>query len=96
MITREGGAVQGSQYMLRGSLGIINVPLKRVQGGETADHRLSCELDLRDLSYAEFQTSSIPEGGGPNHSAWQDGIDWVYSITVQLGRQISLKRRVSA
>ena len=82
MITTEGGAVKGSQYMLRGSLGIISVPLRRVQEGESTDHRLSCELDLRDLSYAEFPTSSIPAGGGPNHSAWQDGIDWVYSITV--------------
>ena len=82
MITTEGGAIKGSQYMLRGSLGIISVPLKRVQGGESTDHRLSCELDLRDLSYAEFPTSSIPAGGGPNHSVWQDGIDWVYSITV--------------
>ena len=68
--------------MLRGSLGIVNVPLKRVQGGDTTDHRLSCELDLRDLSYAEFPTSSIPASGGPNHSTWQDGIDWVHSITV--------------
>ena len=73
LITTELGAIKGSEYVMRGNLGLVPVPLRRVQDAEKIDHSLVVNLDLPTLT--------SPAGGAPNHSVWEDGVNWVKSLT---------------
>ena len=81
LITTELGAIKGSEYVLRGSLGLVSVPLRRVQDPEKTDHTLVVNLDLTDLSRFKFPTITSPVAGATNHSVWEDGVTWVKSLT---------------
>ena len=81
LITTELGAIKGSEYVMRGNLGLVPVPLRRVQDPEKIDHSLVVNLDLTDLSKVKFPTLTSPAVGAPNHSVWEDGVNWVKSLT---------------
>ena len=81
LITTELGAIKGTEYVMRGNLGLVSVPMKRVQDPEKIDHTLVVNLDLTDLSKFKFPTITSPTLGAPNHSIWEDGLKWVKSLT---------------
>ena len=86
LITTEGGAIKGSQWMLRGSLGKVHLPMKRVQlESEGMDQKLAVTLDLTDLSRVTFPTTHPPGVGAPNHSLWSTGADWIDTLTSSEG-----------
>ena len=77
MITVNSGSIQGTEWILKGSLGDVVVPLQRVQ----EDKLMKATLNLNDLSKIKFPTVTNPTGGGPNHSVWMDGADVTTSLT---------------
>ena len=81
LITTELGAIKGSEYVMRGNLGLVSVPMKRVQDPEKIDHTLVVNLDLTDLSKFKFPTITSPTLRAPNHIIWEDGLKWVKSLT---------------
>ena len=76
LITTEQGAIKGSEYVMRGSLG-----LRRVQDPDKIDHTLVANLDLTDLSKFKFPSLTSPTAGAPNHSIWEDGVKGVKTLT---------------
>ena len=81
LITTEQGAIKGSEYVMRGNLGLVSVPMKRVQDPDKIDHTLVANLDLTDLSKFKFPSLTSPTAGAPNHSIWEDGVKWVKTLT---------------
>ena len=77
MMTVSNGSIQGTEWILRGSLGDVVVPLQRVQ----EDKLMRAALNLNDLSKFKFPTVTHPTEGGPNHSVWMDGADVTTSLT---------------
>ena len=77
MMTVSNGSIQGTEWILRGSLGDVVVPLQRVQ----EDKLMKATLNLNDLSKVKFPTVTNPTGGGPNHSMGMDGADVTTSLT---------------
>ena len=73
MINTEGGAVKGANWALRGNLGKIRVPMRRLATN------LEVTLDLTDISGVRFPTMTNTSMGGANHSEWIDGISYVDS-----------------
>ena len=65
LITTELGAIKGTEYVMRGNLGLVSVPMKRVQDPEKIDHTLVVNLDLTDLSKFKFPTITSPHIGSP-------------------------------
>ena len=53
MVTVERGAVSGAEWLLRGALTEICVPMKRLSG----DHKMALTLDLSDLSVFPIVTN---------------------------------------
>ena len=78
MVTVERGSVSGAEWLLRGALNEISVPMKRLSG----DQKMALTLDLGDLSAFKFPTVSNPGVGAPNHSIWCNGEDLTTSLTV--------------
>ena len=68
----------GKTPILRGSLGEISVPLKRIQDDKT----MRVTLDLKDLSKVKFPTVVNPTTGGANHSDWIDGATVASALTM--------------
>ena len=77
MMTVDNSGIKGTEWILRGSLGDVVVPLQRVQ----EDKLMKATLNLNDLSKVKFPTVTNPTGGGPNHSVWMDGADVTTSLT---------------
>ena len=59
MMTVDARVLKGTQWILRGGLGEITVPLQRIQ----EDKSLKVTLDLSDLSQAKFPTTVDPTKG---------------------------------
>ena len=74
IVTTEGGEIKGASWALRGDLGKIRIPMRRL----TPD--LEITLDLRDLSGVSFPTITNPTMGGANHSEWMEGLSLVDSV----------------
>ena len=77
MTTVDGGVLKGTQWILRGGLGEVTLPLQRIQ----EDKSLKVTLDLSDLSKAKFPTTVDPTKGGGNHSNWIDGVTLATKLT---------------
>ena len=60
MMTADSTGLKGTQWILRGSLGEISVPLQRIQENKT----MRVTLDLKDLSKVKFPTVVNPTTGG--------------------------------
>ena len=73
VVTTEGGVIKGANWALRGDLGKIRVPLRRLTPN------LEVTLDLSDLSGVKFPTMTNTSTGGANHSEWIEGISCVDS-----------------
>jgi hypothetical protein len=56
MMTVDGGVLKGTQWILRGGLGEVTLPLQTIQEDKT----LKVTLDLSDLSKAKFPTTVDP------------------------------------
>ena len=78
LVTVEKGTVSGAEWLLRGTLNEISVPMKRISG----DHKMAVTLNLGDLSDFKFPTASNPGTGAPNYSVWCNGEDMTTSLTV--------------
>ena len=78
VITVEKGTVSGAEWLLRGTLNEISVPMKRLIG----DQKMALTLDLGDLSVFKFPTVTNPRVGAPNHSNWCNGEGLTTSLTV--------------
>ena len=78
MMTADSTGLKGTQWILRGSLGEISVPLQRIQEDKT----MQVTLDLRDLSKVKFPTVVNPTTGGANHSDWIDGATVASALTM--------------
>ena len=72
MMTADSTGLKGTQWILRGSLGEISVPLQRIQEDKT----MRVTLDLRDLSKVKFPTVA-------NHSDWIDGATVASALTMR-------------
>ena len=70
LMTVDARILKGTQWILRGCLGEVTVPLQRLQN----DKSMKVTLDLSDLSQAKFPTTVDPTKGGANHSNWIDGV----------------------
>ena len=77
IMTVDAGALKGSQWILRGGLGEVTLPLQRLQDDKT----MKVTLDLSDLSKVKFPTVVNPTKGGANHSLWIDGVSLVTKLT---------------
>jgi hypothetical protein len=77
LMTVDARVLKGTQWILRGGLGEITVPLQRLQD----DKSLKVTLDLSDLSQAKFPTTVDPTKGGANHSNWIDGATLATGLT---------------
>jgi len=77
MVTVEKGAISGSEWILRGALSDISVPMKRLSG----DHKMAVTLNLGDLSDFKFPSAANPGTGAPNYSVWCNGEDMTTSLT---------------
>ena len=73
VVTTEGGVIKGANWALRGDLGKIRVPLRRLTPN------LEVTLDLSDLSSVKFPTMTNTSAGGANHSEWIEGLSCVDS-----------------
>ena len=82
VMTIENGKVMGSRWVLRGNLGKVKVPLRRVQ---EEDQHLKATIDLRELSQVTFPSLTNPAEGRANHSEWVDGADWIPSTVTNEG-----------
>ena len=78
MMTADSTGLKGTQWILRGSLGEISVPLQRIQEDKT----MRVTLDLRDLSKVKFPTVVTPTIVGTNHSDWIDGATVASALTM--------------
>ena len=78
LISCEKGAVVGAEWLLRGTLNEVTVPMRRLSG----DTKMSLILDLTDLSQFKFPTVTNQGTGAPNHSTWSNGEDYTTSLTV--------------
>ena len=78
MMTADSTGLKGTQWILRGSLGEISVPLQRIQEDKT----MRVTLDLKDLSKVKFPTVVNPTTGGANHSDWIDGATVASALTM--------------
>ena len=56
LISCQQGAVTGAEWLLRGTLAEVSVPMRRLSG----DRQISLTLDLTDLSQFKFPTVSNP------------------------------------
>jgi hypothetical protein len=77
MMTVEATVLKGTQWILRGSLEEVTLPLQRIQD----DKSLKVTLDLSDLSKANFPTTVAPTKGGAHHSNWIDGVTLATKLT---------------
>jgi hypothetical protein len=77
MMTVDATFLKGTQWILRGSLGEVTLPLQRIQD----DKSLKVTLDLSDLSKAKFRTTVDPTKRGANHSNWIDGVTLATKLT---------------
>ena len=68
MISYQHGKVAGTEWLLRGSLNEVSVPMRRISG----DTKMFLTLNLTDLSKFSFPTATNPGTGAPNHSNWAD------------------------
>ena len=78
VISVDKQTVSRAEWLLRGTLNEISVPMKRLSG----DQKMALTLDLGDLSVFKFPTLTSPGVGAPNHSAWCNGEDLTTSLTV--------------
>ena len=78
MISYQHGKVAGAEWLLRGSLNEVSVPMRRISG----DTKMFLTLNLTDLSKFSFPTATNPGTGAPNHSNWADGEEFTSSLTV--------------
>ena len=78
MVSYQQGRVEGTEWLLRGSLNEVSVPMRRISG----DTKMFLTLNLTDLSRFSFPTATNPGTGAPNHSNWADGEDFISSLTV--------------
>ena len=78
VMTADSTGLKGTQWILRGSLGEISVPLQRIQEDKT----MRVTLDLKDLSKVKFPTVVNPTTGGANHSDWIDGATVASALTM--------------
>ena len=78
MVSCQQGVVVGAEWLLRGTLAEVSVPMRRLSG----DNKMSLTLDLTDLSVFKFPTVTNPGSGAPNHSNWANGEDYTTSLTV--------------
>ena len=86
VMTIENGKVMGSRWVLRGNLGQVKVPLRRVQ---EEDQHLKATIDLRDLSQVTFPSLTNPAEGRANHSEWVDGADWILQLSPTKGETLT-------
>jgi hypothetical protein len=77
IMTVDAGVLKGTQWILRGGLGEVTLPLQRIQ----EDKSMKVTLDLSDLSKVKFPTIVDPTKGGANHSLWIDGVSLVTKLT---------------
>ena len=75
LITTDEGEVEGSEWILRGDLGSVKTPLRRVQDPARPNNNMVGCLDLTDLSRFQFPTGKVPQSGVKNHSDWLIGTD---------------------
>jgi hypothetical protein len=73
----EKGKIKGTRFEVRGSLGIVNKNLAKLQIGEL---RRSVKLDLTDLSKFEFSGDASPNKAS-NLSNWVEGLELVTEFT---------------
>jgi hypothetical protein len=78
MMTADSTGLKRTQWILRGSLGEISVPLQRIQEDKT----MRVTLDLKDLSKVKFPTVVNPMTGGANHSDCIDGATVASALTM--------------
>jgi hypothetical protein len=78
MMTADITGLKGKQWILRGSLVEISVPLQRIQEDKT----MRVTLDLKDLSKVKFPTVVNPTTGGANPSDWIDGATVASALTM--------------
>ena len=88
LITTEEGSVEGCEWILRGNLGCVKTPLRRVQGPTRSNTNLAGCLDLTDLSRFQFPTVTVPLSEAKNHSDWHTGTDFL-SMLEYNGRKIT-------
>ena len=77
IMTVDAGVLKGTQWILRGGLGEVTLPLQRIQD----DKSMKVTLDLSDLSKVKFPTIVDPTKGGANHSLWIDGVSLATRLT---------------
>jgi hypothetical protein len=75
MMTADSTGLKGTQWILRGSLGEISVPLQRIQEDKTMRVTL-------DLSEVKFPMVVNPTTGRANHSDWIDGVTVASALTM--------------
>ena len=78
LISSEKGAVVGAEWLLRGTLNEVSVPMRCLSG----DTKMFLTLDLTDLSAFKFPTVTNPGTGAPNRNNWSNGEDPTTSMTV--------------
>ena len=88
IVAIDDGVVKGASWALRGNLGKVRVPMRRI----TKD--LEVVLDLGDLSGVKFPTMTDVSVGGGNHSEWINGLDYVDSV-VSAGTTITDKSEIA-
>ena len=60
MMTVDNSGIKGTEWILRGSLGDVVVPLQRVQEAKL----MKATLHLKQLAKVKFLTVTNPTGGG--------------------------------
>ena len=87
--------VEGSEWILRGDLGSVKTPLRRVQDPARPNNNMVGCLDLTDLSRFQFPTATVPQSGAKNHSNWHTGTDFL-SMLEYNGRRITEESGIRA
>ena len=85
--------MEGSEWILRGDLGSVKTPLKRVQDPTKPNNNMVGCLDLTDLSRFQFPTVTLPQSGAKNHSDWHSGTDFL-SMLEYNGRKVTEESRI--
>ena len=95
LITTDEGEVEGSEWILRGDLGSVKTPLRRVQDPARPNNNMVGCLDLTDLLRFQFPTVTVPQSGAKNHSNWHTGTDFL-SMLEYNGRRITEESGIRA
>ena len=86
---------EGSEWILRGNLGSIKMPLRRVQDPTKPNNNMVGCLVLTDLSRFQFPTGKVPQSGVKNNSDWLIGTDFLTLLEYN-GRKVTEESGIRA